>query len=210
MNEFTKPPKPFYKRTWFIVLAVIIGVGILFNMIGNEDTTSAEVAETVENAENARAAANSELIAEPEPEVKHVWTYETSKDEMTGKEIYFAATTSLNTLEFEFPYQGGTTFYLYVRNMKGQNDVLLTLTKGQFMGSIMSSEYCRIKFDDGTVANYTFNSPDDGSSDKIFFDNPGRLISNLKKAKKLMIEAPFFNEGRQVIYFDVEGLKWNR
>ena len=78
------------------------------------------------------------------------------------------------------------------------------------MTSIMSSEYVRVKFDENGAFDYTYNSPSNGSSDIIFIDNPDHFINQLKNAKKLRIEAPFFNTSRQIVRFDVENLKWER
>lgn len=46
--------------------------------------------------------------------------------------------------------------------------------------------------------------------DVIFLNNSKKFINNLKKSKKVMIEATFFDAGSKVIEFDVEGLKWEK
>lgn len=141
---------------------------------------------------------------------KQNWTYQETTDEMSGDKSYFASCTSTNKLEFEFPYGGGSTFTLAIRNNKKSNNVYLSVDKGQFKTSIMNSESCRVKFDDGQPVNFSFVSSDDGSTDIIFFNSESKFISKLKKAKKVKIEAPFFNAGRQIIQFDVDGLKWDK
>jgi hypothetical protein len=74
----------------------------------------------------------------------------------------------------------------------------------------MNSEYCRIKFDDAEVEKVYFNSAEDGSTNIIFFSNQDKLISKIKAAEKVMIEAPFYMAGRKVLYFDVKGLQWEK
>lgn len=136
-----------------------------------------------------------------------IWKYSEEVDEMSGTKQLFASTTSTNQLEFDFPYSGGTTFQLTVRNLGKESEVVLTLDKGQFMGS-MGDDYCRVKFDEGEPEKFYYGSASDGSPDVIFFNSNSKFISKLKQSKKVMIEAPFFEAGRQVIYFETEGLKW--
>ncbi len=143
---------------------------------------------------------------------KEKWEYSEKNDEMSGQTSYFAECQSTNTIKFEFPYneKGGSSFALTVRNMDGANEVYLTVSKGQFMTNVMGSQYCRVKFDEGQSVNYKYNSAADGSSDILFLSNSAQFIKNLKAAKQLKIEAPFFQAGRQIIEFDVEGLVWDK
>jgi hypothetical protein len=139
---------------------------------------------------------------------KTAWEYKESEDKMDNSKSYFATVTSTNEINFSFPYDGGSSFDLTVRNKKKQNEVILIVSKGQFSGS---SKTCRVKYDDESVVNYDYEGTSDYNSNVIFFNNPKKFITSLKKAKKLMIECPFFQEGRKVIEFDdVQGLEWNR
>jgi len=54
------PKKPVYKRTWFIVIAVILGLGVIGNLVNGGSSTSAEPA--------AKAAESSSPAAEAQPE----------------------------------------------------------------------------------------------------------------------------------------------
>lgn len=141
---------------------------------------------------------------------KETWRYSEGEDEMTGDKRYFAVTTSTNKINFEFPYDGGSTFKLTVRNMDNKNEVLLSVDKGQFITNVMDNQHLRVKFDDGQPTEYSYNSPADGSSDLIFLSPSKKFIEKVKSSTKLMIEAPFFDQGRQVIYFDVEDLEWDK
>lgn len=141
---------------------------------------------------------------------KELWNYSESEDKMTGEKRYFAECKSTNQINFEFPYDGGTTFTLTIRNMGKGNAVILSGDKCQFTSSYSGSETCRVKFDDADPVNYSYNMSADGSSDLIFFTYQDNFISKLKGAKKLMIEAPFYDAGKQIIEFDVEGLKWDK
>lgn len=135
------------------------------------------------------------------------WEYQESKDEMDGSVIKFASCTSINSVEFDFPYNGGSYLQLLVRKMKGRNEVILKISKGQFIGSY--SETCKIKFDDGPVKEYGFNDAADGSSDCIFLESAASIIKQLKQARHVKIQPTFYQSGKEVFDFDVSGLQWN-
>lgn len=140
---------------------------------------------------------------------KSPWTASEQTDEMSGDVFYFNETKSLNEIEFTFPYQGGSTFGLTVRGKAGQTpEVILTVSKGQFMTSLSGSEYLRLKFDEEEVIKVTYNSAADGSAETIFLNSTSMVLKKLAAAKKLKVEAPFFQDGRQIIEFDVDGFTW--
>jgi len=136
------------------------------------------------------------------------WNYRESQDEMSGDTRYFASSYSTNRINFDAPYAGGSSFDLIIRNMDGKTSVLMTVSKGQFILGYGESKKARIKLDEEAPFTMTYSSSNDGSADVIFFDYPSKLIGEIKKAKKLMIEASFYSAGRKVVYFDVEGLEW--
>lgn len=158
--------------------------------------------------EDKKETTQSPPEEQPE-EKKEVWQYEERKDEMSNEISYFAYVESTNKIEFEFPYQGGSTFTLAIRNIKGANDAILVVSKGHFMHNLMGNEYLRVKFDAEETFNLPFASSNDGKANRIFLET-NLLLDKLKKSKKLMIEAPFFNAGRKIIKFDIEGLKWDK
>jgi len=143
-------------------------------------------------------------------EAKALWTYTEKADPMTGEKRYFSSCVSTNEIQFEFPYNGGSTFMLIVRNMGKKNEVLLQVSKGQFIPSIGSNETVRVKFDDAAPTQFAYSSTSDGSADVIFIENATKFITQLKQSKKLMIEAKFFEAGNEIIYFDVAGLQWDK
>ncbi len=127
---------------------------------------------------------------------------------MTDEKKYFARVTSTNEIEFDFPYHGGSNFDIVARKDGKETDLMLTVTKGQFISS-MGDEIISMKFDNGKVEKYYYTMAADGSADVIFFSNPAKIIKKLKGAKKVKIEAMFYDAGKKVIEFDVDGLKWN-
>lgn len=183
----------------FILTAVIAG-------IFSSNTDSAD--KTTETFSNEY---QKEDLKPDQPKTPtYLWQYSESTDEMDNKKNFFAVITSDNKLNFDFPYDGGSSGYITIRNMDGKNSVAISIEKGQFMSNFNDSEYIRIKFDDNELEKYSFDEAADGSSDYIFPRQSLKLISKIKKSKNIKIEAPFYNEGRQVLNFTTEGLIWDK
>lgn len=89
--------------------------------------------------ENIRKAKEQELLLQK-------WDYNTRTDEMTDKKIHWASCESKNTEYLEFPYEGGTKLTLTIRNMKGKNEIYVTVNKGQLQ---TYDKYASIRLDDG-------------------------------------------------------------
>lgn len=56
------------------------------------------------------------------------------------------------------------------------------------------------------------SEPDSHSSDLLFvaYDKTeSKIIEQLKNSKKLVIEVPFYQEGKKQFTFNVNGLEWN-
>lgn len=139
------------------------------------------------------------------------WQYETSKDEMRGIESKFATTVSTNTVDFDFPYNGGSKLILALRKRGSEVDVMVSITKGQILCGIQNCE-AAFRFDDGAVQSITMSGPDSHASDLLFvaYDKTeSKIISQLKNSKKLVIEVPFYQQGKKQFTFDVSGLEWN-
>lgn len=139
---------------------------------------------------------------------KTTWQYSEEEDKMTSEKVYYAANISPDDLQFKFPYNGGSTATFHVRNKEKQNEVMLNISKGQFMTSIMEQKALRIRFDDNKPITVNYNGPSDGSHDWIFLSSGKKILSMLKTAKHMIIEVEFYNEGMRQINFDVENFKW--
>lgn len=140
---------------------------------------------------------------------KFLWEYSETADEMTNEKSRFAQLNSDNKAEFKFPYQGGSTFALILRrleNTKSEN-VFLGVSKGQFIPNFGQNEVLRVKFDNEDAFELVYTNVEN-KSNIIMLDRSGKFAQRLKTAKKLLIEAPFFNEDRFIIRFNVEGLEW--
>lgn len=135
------------------------------------------------------------------------WRYTVEKDELRGTTRKVAYLDSPERLDFQFPYSGGTTATLYVSRRGSAKPVIgLKVDKGQFICSITGDTVIHVKFGDRPVEPFGCFVASDGSSDVIFMSHADLFLARMRKAKTLMIEAPFYREGVRQIRFDTAGL----
>jgi hypothetical protein len=192
-----KQPKETSVLTW--VCVGILGLAAIIWMYSDKTpSTSSGVVSTTQATESENVKPKN-------------WQYEASKDEMRGIETRFATTVSTNTVDFDFPYNGGSKLILALRKRGSEVDVMVSITKGQILCGIQNCE-AAFKFDDGAVQSITMSEPDSHASDLLFvaYDKTeSKIISQLKNSKKLVIEVPFYQQGKKQFTFDVSGLEWN-
>lgn len=155
---------------------------------------------------------------EPEPVVEKVavevptskWEYRESEDAMTSKVTKFASITSEDSLSLDFPYSGLNYGMLMVRkHPRSGTNVLVRVSKGQMMCQSYQDCSVTIRFDDGKPVTWAAVGPDDGSNETIFLHNEARFIERAKKAKRILISIPFYQNGNQVLEFVTPvGLEW--
>ena len=187
----------------FTIVCVILGIEK--NSTTKSSVVHSELTEdtTVSKPSNPDSGT---LTITPAPPISK-WSYYDEDDSMNGKE-YHASIISDNLLEFDFPYNGGADAVLSVRKQKGKTDIILKISKGQFVSSYSDDGSIRIKFDNKPVRRYSISRASDGSSDVIFIDNAQQVIANMKKATNMTIEAEFYNEGFRRLDFTVKGFRW--
>lgn len=142
------------------------------------------------------------------------WKYHSYTDEMTGEVFDIAMLKSENTHSFKFPYDGGSSVYLFLRKKGAGNniqEVYLKIDNGQILYTIAGSiddEKIRIKYDDDNPISYYFSQASDYSSNYAFFKNPSQIFNRIKASKQIKIDLPIYEEGRPVFTFKTEGLTW--
>jgi len=152
---------------------------------------------------------NSEqTTAESGPETK--WEYSEEIDKMEGTTSYFAELPSTNKINFKFPYKGGSTLSINLRNKGTGNEVYLYLDKGQIMPSLMGEKSMKFKFDDESTVTYSYTTASGAANNYVFINKQKEVINKLLKSKKVMIEIEIFNEGLNVFEYDSEGLVWDK
>lgn len=162
-----------------------------------ESTTSANQAST--------------QVANNDSSIEKNWIYDSSTDEMRGTKSFFAKTVSLNSHDFDFPYNGGSKLMLTVRKKGSSNDIYITISKGQILCGSYNGCEVSFKFDDGKVQSITMVEPESHNSDMLFvsYDKTvSKLIDQMSRSKKLTVEVPFYREGKRQFNFDISGLDW--
>lgn len=189
--------KPVSRVDWVVV--AILGVVFLYAFSQNMSSFMPS------KATSAKAPVGLE---KPVTEKEQSWDYRNSTDKMGRGETKMAAICSSNTVSFGFPYQGEQHGTLLLRaHPKFGKDVILSVDKGQFQTGIDGCEVT-VRFDEGKPMSFTGVGPESMDTETLFISGYSRFLTNLKKAKKVMIEAPFFQEGTKVFEFNVSGLKW--
>jgi hypothetical protein len=126
---------------------------------------------------------------------------------MSGRTTYIAAVSSANSVNFSFPYSGDQHATLLLRKLRGADNVILTIEKGQFLCGYGGCDVS-VRFDDKTARRFTASGPADHSTTKLFINNEKAFIAEARKAKKVRIQAVIYQNGSPVFEFDIAGLKW--
>ncbi|MBN3852826.1 hypothetical protein G3N59_05475 [Paraburkholderia sp. Ac-20340] len=210
-STFARKGKPAPSRMKAVLVS--FGVAMLGAMIFNSTLphTPAPVKAAASNAESASSSAAVPAVAEASSaptEPESAWSYDERHDEMTGKPIQFATASANETLDFDFPYNGGSTATLQLRkHPRFGTDVILSVSKGQFVCGV---EACSVlvRFDDKPPQRFTANQPADYSSTSLFISPARSFIASARKAKRVVIEAAFYQAGNRHMTFPVAGLNW--
>lgn len=190
-------------KTWHKVVLGLIGLSIIGSLVGKKKVQD-------NTPQTQQAATTDAATSTPEITKNVTWQYSNDVDKMDGTTNYYALNTSTNEVEFQAPYGGGSNFTLGVQKMgKKPVDVYLTVSKGQFLTSVMGDKKARVKFDNEAPFNITVNGTSDGRADLVFFEPASKLLSKMKTAKKLVIECEFFQDGRRQAEFDIENFIWS-
>lgn len=192
------------KRTSIVtkILAVIIGMPILIAVLGKITSNDKDSATSSSATPAAQATAPQ---ADQLP--KTPWQYTSNPDSMGKGTVYYAANVSTNTLDFKFPYTGEQHATLTLRKHPRQgNDVLFSIERGQFVCMI---DRCSVlvRFDDGDSVRFNAVEPSDHSTTALFLTPFDKFYSRMQKAKRVRIQADFYQEGSRTLDFDVAGFE---
>ncbi len=137
------------------------------------------------------------------------WSYSEQTDKMRGRTDQFASLDSDNQADFDFPYNGGATLAVQLQKYKSANtEVLLRISKGQFVCHSFTGGTVQVKFDNGPLKRFACSDTSDGDTSVIFLRPAGAFIAALKASKTLMVEAEFFQAGSRQFTFTSAGLQW--
>ena len=188
-----------YVLIGLVALTVIGLIGQAFD----KPKVKSSAAEAVSDSDTIRA-----ITPVPTPEAPaSQWEYAETVDKMDATKTKTATIQSTNNLEFEFPY-GRSAFSLTVRKNAKGTDVYVYCSSCQFLTGIMGDKSYRVKFDDEAPFSVSVLGADSGDSKLAFLSSEKKLIEKIKKAKRMTVEAQFYEAGRQAIEFDVAGFQW--
>lgn len=139
-----------------------------------------------------------------EPENLNTWQYGEPLDEVSGKKTLSATLLSNNSVDLDFPYEGGTQATLVVRKHPRDGlNVYVVINKGQ-LSCQYDNCYITIRFDDGEVIKNYVSEPTDKSNLAFFLSKTKGVISNISKSKKMYIELTFFSQGIHAFEFNTQ------
>lgn len=199
------------KKGCMITIAVLIVLAIIGALLPDDNSSENNTkGEAKTDSDAVVVEDNDKGYSEDKESKKTKWVYRETKDEMTEKVSYFASLVSDNEEEFDFPYNGGSTLSINVRESpKYGTDVYFSISKGQFNGGIDGGKI-QAKFDGGNIETYYYTTANDGSMDVIFLSGKkSQFISKLKEAKSIKVQTGFFQEGDRTFTFTTPtGLVW--
>jgi len=197
------PFKPFLSRrnallsfSGFFFINVII---FATSSLGSTKHQTAEVSSS-EPASSEPNQASSASNSQPQN-----WIYSSSTDGMTGQISKLACVKSSNELQFSSPYNGGAIGELCFRRKGHSLNAYVDISTGQFNSGIDEAGL-KLKFDDGAIQRFSAEEATTHESGFLFISSEPQLLASTLKAKKLKLQAEYFEEGEQVSDFDVSGL----
>ncbi len=206
-----KPYIPGSKR-WQFLVALLVLAAVNARSLDAGKPTVVTVANNQSNVTASTPVDSSITATQPSPSTAapdEKWSYSTDKDDMRGTTSRFADVLSDNEVDLQFPY-GAVHGRITVRKRREDGiNVMFSVDKGQLLCSSFSESYVSMKFDDGPIHRYRCTQSTDGTSETAFLNPKSSVLAALKKAKRTVVEAEFFKQGRKQFVFDSRGLRWN-
>ncbi len=132
------------------------------------------------------------------------WKYQTVTDALTSKPAYHARVSSINRVNFGFPYQGEQRGVLVLRtHPQYGKDVFVRVDRGQMLVSSFQESNVKVVFDQGSPITYRVAAPADHSNTTAFIRDYHGFVERMLKAKKVKISVPFYQQGEVVFEFNV-------
>ncbi len=123
---------------------------------------------------------------------------------MSGKMVREAVLRSKNKIQLRDPYGGAQHARLILReHPELGKDVILEIDRGQILCNAYSGCPIRVRFDDGRHRTYSGNEPADHGTETVFL--PYSLVTRIAASKRMRVEIPVYENGLQVLEFDVSG-----
>lgn len=135
------------------------------------------------------------------------WKYRTTEDKMRGKSTKHAELRSPTRVALAFPYNGGSTLTLALRQEQDADlDAFVYIDKGQM--PCHGTCTVAVKFDDEPVQYWPALGTTSPRSTAVFFRQEATFLDRLRSAKKLIVEVHLYDHGHEQFTFHLRGLKW--
>ncbi|WP_141919077.1 hypothetical protein [Zymomonas mobilis] len=128
---------------------------------------------------------------------------------MRGTISHFASITSINNVDFSFPYGTSYAHIMIRRRPQDGLNILFSVDSGQILCNSFSRTFFSVKFDNKPIQKFSCSSSADGESNVSFIESANSFLKQIKNSKKMIIEAPFYESGNQQFTFETAGLKFN-
>jgi hypothetical protein len=183
------------------IIAAIVGISTMASIPTETASTQTTASGTATGGNTTDG--NSQAAAAPASS----WTYAENKDAMRGTSTKYAAIQSEEKFKNVLGLDEQTTSLQVQTAAKGY-DVVIINPNLQFTCNSITTKQVSVKFDDGPIERFGCTGAV-GDEFGTAFINPGsRILSKLKAAKKVMIEAEVFQRGNIQMTFNVAGLKF--
>ena len=187
--------------SWTAVLLLIVVGGYNLARSSNRQTV-----QTPPSIANSSAPGTGETPTLP-VDGAGSWSYSEDTDSMRGTTTKYARVDSDDEQSFSFPYHGGKAELTIRKNQKSGADAYIEIS-GQFLCNDYNAQTIAVKFDDRPIQHFECAQPADGRTGTLFLRNASKFIMSLKHAKKLTIEAQFYQEGHHQMNWTVGNLSW--
>lgn len=134
------------------------------------------------------------------------WSYDMQVDKMTSDTTYTATCDIKEPLVLSSNMNKGTDVIFGVLYKQGQNVFVVVVGDGDYAYN-QNTLAGRIRFDDGPAIEIKCNET--GDPKQMSIANSDVMTEKLKKAKRILVEIPFKQDGTKVLEFDTHGLVWN-
>lgn len=187
---------PVRRTTLFTWIVTVVALLVMYSCVTAPETpTTPHV--------TASKSVKSSSLEEKENTPFSNWSYSLTEDKMEGESIYFARTDSLNTATFGFPYSGAQHATLTLRtHPRYGKDLIFSIERGQFLCGYNNCTVL-VKFDDKKATTFSASEPADHSTTTLFINNYSAFAGEMLKAKKVRIQAQFYQEGNHTFEFNV-------
>jgi len=174
------------------------------------------VGESIDKATNPRndnftppgASSTTPVPAPLPPPLARQWRYSDEVDTMRKRSTKTAETTSLEELEFPFPYNKKPNYATLglISKADGSKFAYLSIDHGQFLCHTYDCPV-NMQVDGQPVKRLTGSAEGSGRADTIILPY-GPTLALLKKGQVLTVEANFFQQGSRQMLFKIEALDW--